>query len=272
MISHHHKCIFVHIPKNAGQSIEHVFLDLLDLTWETRAPLLLRNNDKTELGPPRLAHLKAKEYVPCKYLTHEQFDSYFKFAIVRNPWDRLVSFYKYFGYTLRMDFKTFVIKEFRENVWTRKYWFVAPQTEFVCDDEGKIIVNYIGRFEKLQNDFDYVCEALNLPKIEVPRVNVSKKTHQEGSKERAKKAFQRFKQVFRHNSLPALTRRVFKSIYLRVTNKPYPLFDSYKDYYDEETRGLAAKMYKTDIDLFGYTFEKQEPDLPESLNNKNWPD
>ena len=36
MISDKYKCIFVHIPKVAGQSIEHVFLDLHGLTWETR--------------------------------------------------------------------------------------------------------------------------------------------------------------------------------------------------------------------------------------------
>jgi hypothetical protein len=68
------KSIFVHIPKNAGQSIEHVL-----------APLLLTYNNNPELGPPRLAHLKAREYVSCKYLTREQFDDYFKFAFVRDP-------------------------------------------------------------------------------------------------------------------------------------------------------------------------------------------
>jgi hypothetical protein len=77
MLCHHDRCIFVHVPKTAGQSIEHVFLDRVGLTWETRAPLLLRPNDQPRLGPPRLAHLKAREYVACKYVTPEQFAGYF---------------------------------------------------------------------------------------------------------------------------------------------------------------------------------------------------
>ena len=97
MISHHHKCIFIHIPKTAGQSIEHCFIRSLGLTWETRAPLLLRYNDRPELGPPSLAHLKYSEYSEYKYITEEQIQTYFKFAFIRNPWSRLVSIYKYMG-------------------------------------------------------------------------------------------------------------------------------------------------------------------------------
>ena len=105
MICHHYKCVFVHIPKNAGQSIEHVFLNLLNLTWETRAPLLLRCNDRLELGPPRLAHLKADEYVRYNYLTQEMFNDYFKFSFVRNPWSRIISIYKYLGFNKKCDCK-----------------------------------------------------------------------------------------------------------------------------------------------------------------------
>jgi hypothetical protein len=45
VICHPYRCVFVHVPKSAGISIEHVFLGLLGLTWETRGPLLLRHNN-----------------------------------------------------------------------------------------------------------------------------------------------------------------------------------------------------------------------------------
>ena len=84
----------------------------IGLEWETRAPLLLRLNDVPALGPPRLAHLKAHEYVEKKWMTPAQFDEYFKFAFVRNPWDRIASFYRFLGFDRRCSFSRFVIEAF----------------------------------------------------------------------------------------------------------------------------------------------------------------
>lgn len=179
MISHHHKTVFVHIPKTAGQSIERVFLSLLDLDWQTRAPLLLRPNDEPRLGPPRLAHLRANEYVKYRYLSQCLFDQYFVFAFVRNPWDRVLSFYRYLGHHRRQTFEQYVTTSLWRDVRNGDY-FVAPQWEFIYEKES-CIVDFVGRYESLENDFQHVCSKLNLPNIELPVTNVSQVQITKGS-------------------------------------------------------------------------------------------
>jgi len=233
MICHQYKCIFVHIPKTAGQSVEHVFLDLVGLTWETRAPLLLRSNDQPELGPPRLAHLKADEYVRFKYLTQEMFDNYFKFAFVRNPWSRLVSIYNFMGFGKTIDFKSFLLGVFKHHIFERNNWFVGPQSDFVYSKEGELLVDYLGRFEDLQNGFDLVCNQLDIPITELQHVNKSESNDPmldlSGSKND--------KCV---DETPEVHERAG--------------YQNYQDYYDKEAIDCVAELYRKDIMLFGYDF------------------
>lgn len=230
MISHHHKCVFIHIPKVAGQSIETVFLNLLNLTWETRGPLLLRENNDSKLGPPFLAHLKAEDYVFYNYMTEEQFNAYFKFAFVRNPWDRMVSIYKYLDfYSARMSFKKFVMKELPQNLWAKRYWFVRPQAEFIFNQDGKKLVDFIGKFENLNNDFRVACSKIGIQEIDLPHVNQS--------------------ETF-DNKASLLSKKMIKNILLPLTKKH--TFMRYQDYYDSESADFVANLYEADIELFEY--------------------
>lgn len=70
MISHEHKLIFVHIPRTSGTSIE---IDIMG-----------------ELVDDGIKHLRAST---LKKIHNKQWDNFFKFSIVRNPWDRLISLY-----------------------------------------------------------------------------------------------------------------------------------------------------------------------------------
>ena len=210
------------------------FLDLLGLSWETRAPLLLRYNDRPELGPPRLAHLKASEYVRYKYLTQEMFDQYFKFAFVRNPWSRTVSIYKYLGYNQKMDFKSFLLGQYRDKVFEEEKWFVGPQCEYIYGEGGKLLVDYVGRFEDLQGGFDVVCNKIDISPTKLPHVNVSKNNSE-----------------FKKSNPKA----IIKNMLLDYKKKAIPEHKNWRDYYDWETIDCVSKLYQKDIELFEYDFE-----------------
>jgi hypothetical protein len=232
VLSQKYKCIFVHLPKVAGQSIEHVFLDLHGLSWQQRAPLLLKPNADPAAGPPRLAHLKASEYVSCGHVSQQLFDSYFKFSFVRNPWDRIVSIYKYLGFTEVMPFKQFLQTDFKGGEQWEPQLFVQPQYDFLFDENGKQLVDYIGRFEELQSGFDHVCGELGISPTALPYVN---KTGAETD--------------YLH-TLKKLVKR------LSPFHGYFALKGDYTVYYDSESRRLVANLYAKEIEAFKYVFGK----------------
>ena len=169
MFSDRFNTIFVHIPKTAGQSIEQVFLDKHGLSWEQREPLLLRANREPQRGPQRLAHLYAREYVECGHISEQVFSGAFKFSVVRNPYDRVVSEYSYRDPRTRKSFREFVESlSTCGNELSDLSRHVAPQHKFVAGSDGKFLVDAILRFESLELDFREVSlrvfgEAVSLP-------------------------------------------------------------------------------------------------------------
>jgi hypothetical protein len=168
MISNKHKCLFIHIPKTAGQSVERIFLSLNGLDWENRSSLLLKKNTSIVNAPPRLSHLTAAQYVSLEFLSPTDFMEYYKFSVVRNPWDRVVSIYKYLQYNRFMGFEQFIDQLPR----LRKVnpMFFMDQWDYLYVD-GQIAVNRICRFENLQNDFDKVMDDLGIPRLTLPHTN-----------------------------------------------------------------------------------------------------
>lgn len=240
MICHQYRCLFVHVPKTAGMSVEQFFLARLGLSWARRAPLLLGGNDDPARGPPRLEHMRAAEYLRHGYVSRQQFDAYFKFAFVRNPWDRLVSEYKYRGYPVKIDFKTYLFKHFPSPGWTDLHTHVVPQYDFLHDESGRLLVDLVGRYENLQEDFDRVCARLGIPAAPLPRVNRSLEARWP-------------------DSVRELRKRVRRAVWSHEKRHTFP---HYTHYYDDESRALIERMFQRDIETFNYAFGDPVPSTP----------
>ena len=155
-----YRCIFIHIPKTAGSSIGHAIF-----------------------GTHQTGHWKLITY---RWTNSNKFDRYFKFTFVRNPWDRLASAYFYLaeGGKTKNDrewskknishfksFEDFVTRGLSNDNILNWVHFV-PQLNFIRDIDGHINVDFVGKYENLKEDFEYVCNKLNI-NTELPHKNHS---------------------------------------------------------------------------------------------------
>lgn len=229
MICRPFQCIFVHIPKAAGRSVEMYFLNRLGLDRENptdRQQLLLVPNDDPAKGTEKLSHLSAQEYVKCGHISQQEFDQFYKFSFVRNPWSRLVSEYRYRNYLRHKSFKDFVMNKMPAPGWDDKYRHVMPQSDMLCDDNGELLVDFVGKFESLQSDFDRLCQHWQFDDTRLPHVNSSDKKSRE------------------------LRRKTRNFLYRNNESE----LRKYVDFYDDETREQVAHMYADDIRNFNYEF------------------
>ena len=186
------KCIFIHVTKTAGTSVA----------------------------------LSLFGYLPYHYTGIEyrviygknNFNDYYKFAFVRNPWDRLYSAYRYLkagGWNEKDqtwadnnisdydDFNQFVLNWVnKSNI--EKHIHFKPQYEFLYDTNNNLLVNHLAYFETINDDFTFITNKLKL--------NAS---------------------LGKHNANPG---------------------DSYRDIYTEESIAIVKDIYAKDINLFGYEF------------------
>lgn len=197
-----YRCIFVHVPKTAGVSVS-----------------------RELFGNLSGGHTPIATYEVV--FSRREFESYFKFAFVRNPWDRLYSAYRFLkaggmsegdrrwaernlhGVT---EFTEFVTEHLRRSHILSSSHFV-PQYRFLCrPGSTRVLVDFVGRYESLDRDFRAVKERLGLDTGE---------------------------------GLPHFNRSGSNGA-------------DYRSAYTAETRRIVADVYRDDLELFGYAFEPMD--------------
>lgn len=104
------------------------------------------------------------------------FDEAFKFTFVRNPWDWQVSNYAYALQTPAHSQHEAIksLGSFEEYIRYQYDQRAPSQSSFVYDDDGESLIDFVGRFENLQEDFQTICTTIGVD-AKLPHVNVSKR-------------------------------------------------------------------------------------------------
>ncbi|TBV25490.1 hypothetical protein DMZ43_11120 [Meridianimaribacter sp. CL38] len=224
MVSHKYKCIFIHIPKTGGETV----ISLID------------DSDKSIPKHANAAQIR-------DYLGEDKWNEYYKFSIVRNPFDLAISMYSHLRKPLYE--KENIIKKYGKSLLnpvnacetacnysfskyceivfdqaqiqeeeSKKDWPVfhfKPQYDWLIDYQSSLIIDNIILFENYDLGLKGVMEDLGISKNTViPKKNKSKHMH-------------------------------------------------YSKYYTKKSYEIVQKHYSKDIEKFNYTFENKKSFLDE---------
>jgi len=171
-IFHKHKCIFIHIPKSAGTSINAA----LGIGKEGIQSLFgkITEEEKLQFGLNHSYWHHCPVSVLKQFIPEDTFTGYFKFTFIRNPWDRLVSLYFYHKRIRHLQDTT----TFNEWVLSHKIpaYLLTPQLDYITNNKGSTVVDFIGRFENLEKDWTYIAKKIGTNMKLIP-ANITKRKH-----------------------------------------------------------------------------------------------
>lgn len=228
MYSHKHKFIYVHIPKSAGTFVKHYLLSNIDSNYES-------NQNQQDYDDKYCVTCER----PLSSIVKEipNYKDYFKFTVVRNPFDRVVSMFCYLG------------------GWKFDY--------FVENNIDSPMMPYIQEFHKyyMSNDFDGFIDCAYkeglIKKFHtgyfenyIDRISVEGKIciNKYYKMEKIKPCISDLRKTFNFKSKKGFTD------WRQNSSSEYKKIKKYKDYYSQYSRDFVENHFGRDLDYFGYGF------------------
>lgn len=176
IISHQHRFVFTAIPKTGTHSVRQALrqhlssedLEQVGLFVDKRFPF-------EELAAIRHGHISLQQIRP--FLGEEAFTSYLKFAFVRNPFDRFVS---YCAFMTRANGAFLanpqaVMRHVLFAAPPMQHVLFQPQHSFLTDADGQLLSDTVGRVEEMQASYDALCGRIGIPTASLGQVNSSRR-------------------------------------------------------------------------------------------------
>ena len=175
MINHTHKFIFVKLSKSASSTVKHILTKALPNTT-----------------------FKKTEHHHILDMMSEDTDAYYKFTTVRNPYSRFVSRYFFARNTsyqkqfVNLTFKDFVVgghpKTPMNTSWVpgtaphlkkllNRVGFFDNQIEWMQNDAGEMIMDFVIKTENFQDDLNIVCDKIGIPRQQLPHKRENTTNH-----------------------------------------------------------------------------------------------
>lgn len=173
IVSHRHRFIFAAVPKTGTHSVRQALREQMGEEDIEQVGLFVdRRFPWADLAAIRHGHLPLRQVRP--YLGEEAFGAYFKFAFVRNPFDRFVSYCAFMlrGGDLFRQQPREVMRHFLFGDPPEEHVLFQPQAAMLVDGDGRtLLADHVGRVEDMQRSYDAICARIGILSRPLERVN-----------------------------------------------------------------------------------------------------
>jgi hypothetical protein len=176
IVSHHHRFIFAAVPKTGTHAVRQALREQMgEADLEQVGLFVNKRFPWADLAAIQHGHLSLRQVRP--YLGEAAFGGYFKFAFVRNPFDRFVSYCAFMlrGGDVFEQRPRDVMRHFLFGEPPEGHVLFQPQSSLLVDDDGEsLLAEGIGRVEDMQGSYDAICARIGITSRSLDRVNDSR--------------------------------------------------------------------------------------------------